>query len=203
MRNIALVDYLFLIVIICFSFDTVKAQNPVIFADVPDMSMIRVGDTYYMSSTTMHMSPGVPIMKSKDLVNWEMVNYAYNILDDVDDLNLANGKNTYGKGSWASCIRYHKGMFYVSTFAQTTNKNYIFKTRDIEKGTWETISFSPANHDHTIFFDDDGKIYIIWSVRKLRIAELKEDLSGKSKNAFSGILPPPARTKRVDSKKSP
>ena len=51
-------------------------RNPVIFADVPDMSMVRVGDTYYMSSTTMHMSPGVPIMKSKDLVNWQLVSYA-------------------------------------------------------------------------------------------------------------------------------
>ena len=56
------------------------AQNPIIFADVPDMSMVRVGDTYYMSSTTMHMNPGVPIMKSKDLVNWQLVNYAYNTL---------------------------------------------------------------------------------------------------------------------------
>ena len=52
-----------------------KAHNPIIHADVPDMSMVRVGDTYYMSSTTMHMNPGVPIMKSKDLVNWEIVSY--------------------------------------------------------------------------------------------------------------------------------
>ena len=50
-----------------------QAHNPIIFADVPDISMMRVGDTYYMSSTTMHMSPGVPIMKSKDLVNWNLV----------------------------------------------------------------------------------------------------------------------------------
>ena len=57
-----------------------SARNPIIFTDVPDMSMIRVGDTYYMSSTTMHMCPGVPIMKSKDLVNWQIVNYAYDIL---------------------------------------------------------------------------------------------------------------------------
>src|SRR6478752_10796723 len=91
------------------------AINPIIFADVPDMSMIRVGDTYYMSSTTMHLSPGVPIMKSKDLVNWELVSYAYDILDDVDALNLANGKRAYGKGSWASSIRFHNGTFYVST----------------------------------------------------------------------------------------
>jgi len=70
-----------------------KAQNPIIFADVPDMSMIRVGDTYYMSSTTMHMNPGVPIMKSKDLVNWKLVNYAYNTLADIDQTNLVNGKS--------------------------------------------------------------------------------------------------------------
>jgi len=155
-----------------------KAQNPIIYADVPDMSMIRVGDTYYMSSTTMHMSPGVPIMKSKDLVNWTTINYAYDTLANVDAMNLVNGKSTYGKGTWASCIRYHKGMYYVSTFAQTTNKTYIYRTKDIEKGPWETITFAPAYHDHTILFDDDGKIYMIWGVRKLRIIELKDDLSG-------------------------
>ncbi len=155
-----------------------NAHNPVVFADIPDLSMIRVDDTYYMSSTTMHMSPGVPIMKSKDLVNWKLVNYAYDTLANVEALNLENGKSTYGRGSWASCIRYHKGNFYVSTFAQTTNKTYIFKTKDIEKGRWERITFSPAYHDHTIFFDDDGKTYMIWGVRKLRIIELKDDLSG-------------------------
>ncbi|HEY4209709.1 MAG TPA: family 43 glycosylhydrolase, partial [Puia sp.] len=64
------------------SFGQDSAQNPIIYADVPDMSIIRVGDTYYMSSTTMHMSPGLPIMRSKDLVNWELVSYAYDILDD-------------------------------------------------------------------------------------------------------------------------
>src|SRR5665647_2266623 len=76
-----------------------QAKNPVIFADVPDMSMLRVGDTYYMSSTTMHMSPGVPIMKSKNLVNWQLINYAYDTLANVDALNLTNGKSTYGRGS--------------------------------------------------------------------------------------------------------
>lgn len=155
-----------------------SAHNPIIFADVPDMSMIRVGDTYYMSSTTMHMSPGVPIMKSKDLVNWQIINYAYDTLANVDAMNLVNGKSTYGKGSWASCIRYHKSTFYVSTFAQTTGKTYIYSTKDIEKGPWVEHSFKPAYHDHTIFFDDDGRVYMIYGAGKLRILELKEDLSG-------------------------
>jgi len=160
------------------SINVIRAQNPIIYADVPDMSMIRVGDTYYMSSTTMHMSPGVPIMKSKDLSDWELVNYAYEILDDVDELNLANGKSAYGRGSWASCLRYHDDTYYVSTFSGTTGTTYIYSTKDIEKGPWKVSKFKPSHHDHTLFFDDDGKIYMIWGVGKLRIVELKEDLSG-------------------------
>jgi beta-xylosidase len=154
-----------------------QAQNPIIFADVPDMSMLRVGDTYYMTSTTMHLSPGVPIMKSKDLVNWKIVNYAYNVLDSIDALVLNNGKSTYGRGSWASCIRYHKGLFYVTTFAQTTGKTYIYITKDIEKGPWRQITLDRAYHDHTLFFDDDGHTYLIYGNGTLRIVEMKEDLS--------------------------
>jgi beta-xylosidase len=155
-----------------------SARNPIIFADVPDMSIVRVGDTYYMSSTTMHMSPGVPIMKSKDLVNWQIVSYAYDVLDNVDALTLNNGKNAYGKGTWASSIRYHKDTFYISTFSQTTGKTYVYSTRDIEKGSWKVSSFSPSYHDNTLFFDDDGRIYLIYGNIKLRIVELKADLSG-------------------------
>lgn len=155
-----------------------KATNPIIHADVPDLSMIRVGDTYYMSSTTMHMSPGVPIMKSKDLVNWKLVSYAYDILDSVDALNLDNGKTAYGSGSWASSLRYHKGIYYVSTFASTTGKNYIYSTKNIEKGPWKKIAFKPMMHDHSLFFDDDGKVYMIYGAGKLMIVELADDLSG-------------------------
>lgn len=155
-----------------------QAVNPIIHADVPDLSMIRVGDTYYMSSTTMHMSPGVPIMKSKDLVNWQIVSYCYDVLDSVDALNLDNGKFAYGSGSWASSIRYHKGTFYVSTFAGTTGKTYIYSTKNIEKGPWKKIAFKPMMHDHTLFFDDDGKVYMIYGGGKLMIAELETDLTG-------------------------
>jgi len=155
-----------------------KAHNPIIYADVPDMSMIRVGDSYYMSSTTMHMSPGVPIMKSNDLVNWRLVNYAYDTLANVDAMNLTNGKSTYGKGSWASSLRYHNGTYYVSTFAQTDGRTHIYSTKNIEKGPWKSVSFKPALHDHSLFFDDDGKVYMITGSNKLRIVELSEDVSG-------------------------
>jgi beta-xylosidase len=155
-----------------------KATNPIIYADVPDISIIRVGNSYYMSSTTMHMNPGVPIMKSTDLVNWKIINYAHDALADVPELNLTEGKNAYSKGTWASSLRYHKGMYYVSTFAQTTGETYIFKTKDIEKGNWERISFKPAYHDNSLFFDDDGKVYLIHDAERLKIVELNEDLTG-------------------------
>lgn len=164
------------------------AANPIIYADVPDMSMIRVGNNYYMSSTTMHMSPGVPIMKSNDLVNWHLVNYAYDTLANVDAMNLANGKSAYGHGSWASSLRYHNGIYYVSTFAQTTGKTYIYSTKDIEKGPWKTNSFKPAFHDNSLFFDDDGKVYMITGGGKLRIVELTEDASGPKPGGIDQTL---------------
>ncbi len=164
------------------------AQNPIIFADVPDISIMRVGDSYYMSSTTMHMSPGVPIMKSKDLVNWEIINYAYNTLGDVDALTLNNGKNAYGRGSWASCIRYHDNTFYVSTFSSTTGKTYIWSTKDIEKGPWKEISFSPSFHDNTLFFDDDGRVYLIYGNKKLTLVELNADLTGVKTGGINQVI---------------
>jgi len=164
-----------------------KATNPIIYADVPDMSIIRVNDTYYMSSTTMHMSPGLPIMKSKDLINWELIGYGYDRLVENDAMNLDNGKNTYGRGSWASSLRYHDGLYYVSTFSATAGKTHIYTTKDIENGPWKAHEFEPAYHDHTLFFEND-KIYMIWGGGKLSIAELKNDLSGIKKETEKVLI---------------
>lgn len=165
-----------------------QARNPVVHADVPDIAMIRVGDTYYMSSTTMHMSPGLPIMKSKDLVNWELVSYAYDTLDEVDELHLNNGKSSYGKGSWASSIRYHKGTFYLTTFAQTTGKTYIYTTKNIEKGPWKVDGFKPAFHDHSLFFDDDGRVYMLHGAGNLRLVELNEQVTAVLPGGFDQVV---------------
>ena len=156
------------------------ATNPIIFADVPDMSIIRVDDMYYMSSTTMHMAPGVPIMKSKDLVNWKLIGYAYDTLASNDALNLNNGTSAYGRGSWASCLRFHQGVYYITTFSQTTGKTHIFSCQDINKGEWKETSFSPDYHDHSLFFDDDGRVYMIYGSGIIKLIELSADLSGKN-----------------------
>jgi beta-xylosidase len=165
-----------------------QAENPIIFAEVPDVAMIRVGENYYMSSTTMHMNPGVPIMKSTDLVNWKLINYAYDTLADLPALNLADGKGIYSRGSWASSLRYHKGTYYVTTFAHDTGETYVFKTKDIEKGNWQRVSFKPSYHDSSLFFDDDGKVYLIYGAEQLKIVELNDDLTGVRQGVPERVL---------------
>lgn len=155
-----------------------QGRNPIIWADVPDTSVLRVGDTYYMSSTTMHMVPGLPIMYSKDLINWKLASYAHYSLGDTVGLNLNNGRSEYGNGSWASSLRFYKGKFYVSTFAISTGKTHIYSTDAPFSGKWEEKSFSPMLHDSSLFFDDDGRVYMIYAANNIRIVELKEDLTG-------------------------
>lgn len=168
------------------------STNPIIWADVPDPSMVRVGDTFYMSSTTMHMSPGLPIMKSKNLVDWKLASYAYETLGSQDELALSNGKNAYGSGSWASSLRYHNGVFYATTFSFTTGKTYIYRTKSPDKTPWEGVSFSPAYHDHSLFFDDDGRIYMVYGAGDIRIVELKSDLTGPMPGGVQQIIVPNA-----------
>ena len=151
--------------------------NPLIWADVPDTSVLRVGDVYYMSSTTMHMSPGLPIFYSNDLVNWKLASYAHGNLGQTDGLNLNNGLSEYGAGSWASSLRYHNGKFYVSTFANSTGRTHIFITDDPRSGRWEERSFEPALHDSSLFFDDN-RVYMVYGNHNIRLIELKPDCSG-------------------------
>lgn len=164
------------------------ARNPIIHADVPDMAMIRVSNTYYMSSTTMHLSPGLPLMKSTDLVNWQLIGYAYDTLAANAALTLQNGRSAYGSGSWASSLRHHNGTFYVTTFSSTSGRTHVYRTQDIEKGSWIENSFRPALHDHTLFFDDDGRVYMLYGGGNLRLAELTGDLTGLKPGGFNEVV---------------
>ncbi len=158
-------------------------DNPMIYADVPDIDMIRVGDAYYMVSTTMHLSPGCPIMKSTDLVNWEIVNYVYDILGDTDAMNLRNGEDMYGNGQWAASLKYHNDTYYVAFNSNTTGKAYIYSTNDIERGAWTKTTLNGAFHDMSLFFDDDGKAYVLYGGGAIKCAELSEDLKTVNKES--------------------
>ena len=168
------------------------ARNPLIWADVPDNAIVRVGDTYYMSSTTMHLSPGVPIMKSRDLVQWELAGYACDTLADNAALRLESGENAYGRGSWASSIRHHDGVFYVSTFSATSGKTHVYTTRDIEKGPWHAATFEPVLHDHSLFFDDDGRVYMAYGAGDIRLVELTADASAIKPGGVDQVIIPDA-----------
>lgn len=150
--------------------------NPVIYADVPDIDVIRVGSDYYMISTTMHLMPGAPVMRSKDLVNWEIISYLFDEIKDSPLYDLEGG-NVYGQGQWASSLRYHNGKFYVLFATNRPQKTYIYSTED-PTGKWEKISeFDKNYHDASLLFDDDDKVYLAYGGGHIRISELKNDLS--------------------------
>jgi beta-xylosidase len=166
-----------------------NVNNPIIWADVPDPSVIRVGDVYYMTSTTMHMNPGVPVMKSRDLVNWEIVNYVYGVLGERDEQCLENGRNEYGKGSWASSLRYHNGIYYVVFSSQTEQKTFVFQTRDVERGPWEKHVL-PFLHDMSLLFDDDGKVLLVHGSGDIRALELTSDCTAVKPGGLNQVIIP-------------
>ena len=151
--------------------------NPVIFADVPDIDIIRVDDAFYMVSTTMHLSPGCPIMRSYDLVNWEIVNYVFDTLEDRDNLALKNGENNYGKGQWATTLRYNDGVYYAGFTSFSTGRTYIYHTDDIENGKWDRFVYDECFHDMSLLFDDDGRVYLVYGGGQIWCVELEKDLS--------------------------
>lgn len=156
----------------------ITANNPLIWDDIPDVDVIRVDDAYYMVSTTMFFMPGAPIMRSYDLVHWELVCYVYDILEDNDQFNLVGDNNSYSRGQWASSIRYNDGTFYVLFCALDQGKTYIYHTTDIESGNWERYEFSRVFYDASLFFDDDGRVYVIQGIGDVTITELLPDCSG-------------------------
>ncbi|MGG4144048.1 family 43 glycosylhydrolase [Paenibacillus algorifonticola] len=163
--------------------------NPFINADAPDNDVIRVGNTFYMTSTTMHMNPGVPIMKSYDLVNWEIVNYVYDTYANNDAQNLNNGQNEYGRGSWASSLRYNNGIYYVSFGSNSTGKTYIYQTNNIETGPWTSSVLGSYYHDASLLFDDN-RVFLVYGSDDIRIIELSADAKSIKSGGLNQIIIP-------------
>ena len=129
--------------------------NPVLWADVPDPDVIRVGDDYYMVSTTMHLMPGAPVMHSKDLVNWRTVGYIYHRLDDKPSYDLIDG-TVYGRGQWATSLRYRDGEFYAYFSPNDTPfRGYVYKTKD-PAGECTLVARIPHFPDAPLLSDDEG-----------------------------------------------
>ena len=157
----------------------ITAKNPLIWDDIPDPDVIRVDDAYYMVSTTMYFMPGCPVMRSYDLVHWDIVCYVYDTLSETDPkYNLVGEENAYAKGQWATSIRYHDGKFYVLFCSLDLGKTFIFSTSDIESGSWERTELDRVFYDASLFFDDDGRVYVIQGIGDVTVTELLPDCSG-------------------------
>lgn len=114
------------------------------------------------------MSPGVPVMKSYNMVDWKMVNYVYDRLEDDDERALKNGKNDYGKGSWAESLRYDEEVnrFFVSFSCESTNCTYFYSTDNIESGAWTKTKIDKKLYDGSMYFEkigDEYKRYYFWA----------------------------------------
>lgn len=161
--------------------------NPLFYDEFSDPDIIRVGSDFYLAGTTMHAMPGLVIMHSKDLVNWTFLSYAFDKLRLGKEFDLEGGKEAYGQGIWAPCIRYHKGIFYV--FTNVNNHGMQVFTAKNPKGPWTQQSLNAEIYDLSVLFDDDGKIYAVYKYDEVHLVELKPDLSGVVEGSEKVIIP--------------
>ena len=151
--------------------------NPVINSDFPDPDIIRVGDTYYMASTTMYFMPGGDILRSWDLVHWEFVGHVFETLEDTPAHRLEEGRQIYGQGMWAPSLRFHEDVFYLTFSCNDTHKSLLFRAKD-PAGPWERLEMGGFFYDASLFFDEDGRVYIVHGNTALRITELETETWG-------------------------
>ena len=163
-----------------------KKVNPVLSLDYPDPDVIRVDDTYYMVSTTMHFMPGCVILRSYNLADWEIYSYVYETLEPTDQECLKNGKNAYGQGMWAATLRYEKGMFYLLFVANDTGKTYLFRASDL-KGPWQKNEIEGFYHDCSLLFDE-GSAFLAYGNRQIYVMELNEEMTAPKEGGLHKLL---------------
>ena len=162
--------------------------NPLFYDEFSDPDILRVGDDYYLAGTTMHAVPGLVILHSRDLVNWENISYCFERFDFSDPaFSLTDGKEIYGQGIWAPCIRYSNGTFYV--FSNVNGKGLQCYTATDIRGPWEHHNMKGRIYDLSVLFDDDGKIYAIHGYGEVHCTELEPDMSGPKEETDRVIIP--------------
>lgn len=166
---------------------TVDSINPITRTDYPDPDIIRVGDIYYMISTTMYFMPGGVILRSYDLVNWEIATYIFDSLDGTDSERFEGETNNYGKGMWAATLRYHEGKFYAAFVSHGRSDTHLFIADSID-GPWEHKLINEYFHDCSLLFDDDGRTYIVSGNTDIRLTELDESLTHAKEGGIDKII---------------
>jgi endoglucanase len=133
-------------------------KNPVLYADYADPDIIRVTNDFYMVSTTFVDSPGITVLHSQDLVNWEIASHCATNLDGGNAYNLIGG-TAYQSGFWASSIRYYNGTFYVVANPTFANSRIYYATN--AAGPWQYYQLNQVTYDPGLFIDANGAGYIV------------------------------------------
>jgi len=161
--------------------------NPVIYSDFPDPDVIRVDSIYYFVSTTMFIFPGVTILKSYDLVNWEYCSNAVQRMDFHPYYNL-DGGNRYSHGQWATSLKYKNGKYYLLFI--TLDEGGFLVTATNPEGPWQIKKLPRGFYDPGLFFDDNGKIYVAHGYNNISVTELDTNFVAKGNDVlvFSGDI---------------
>ena len=133
-------------------------KNPILHADYSDPDVVRVGDDFYMTASSFNCTPGLPVLHSTDLVNWELISYALHKQPPFDVFN----KPQHGNGVWAPCIRFHKGEYYIY-YPDPDFGIYLTKAKD-PMGPWSEpilVKEGKGLIDPSPLWDDDGKAYLV------------------------------------------
>ena len=148
-------------------------SNPLFHDEFADPDIIRVGSDFYLLGSSMHVMPGLAVLHSRDLVNWDFESYALDKLDLGPEYRLEDGKNIYGDGIWAPSFRYHSGTFYI--FANVNGQTTQMFRSSSPKGPWTRTAMKRSFHDLSVLFDTDGKVYVVWGYADVHIAQLDAD----------------------------
>lgn len=171
-----------------------KYKNPVIYADYSDPDVVRVGEDFFMTASSFNCVPGLPVLHSKDLVNWTLIGYALDKLEPEEVFN----KPQHGKGVWAPCIKYHNDEFYIY-YPDPDFGIFMVKAAD-PRGPWSKpilVKGGKGLIDPSPLWDDDGKAYLTYALAGSRagvksillVAEMDpsgERLIGESVIVFDG-----------------
>lgn len=169
---------------------TPEFRNPVVWEDLADLDIFRVGNIFYYSASNMHYSPGAPILRSYDLVHWEYVSHAIPVLDFSPAYDL-NGGRAYVKGTWASFLGYRKSnkTFYWGGCIEF-KKTYLYTATRIT-GPWHRHAvLDKCYYDAGLLVDDDGTMYVAYGNRTMHVAQLSPDATHEVKSEVVFNTPP-------------
>lgn len=161
--------------------------NPVLYGDYPDPDIIRVGSDFYLATTTFVSIPGLEILHSKDLINWNIVGYVERRIDVNPKFSLIGGSE-YGNGIWAPSLRYYNGTFYVVDNIQSVG-TVVFRATN-PGGPWTYNSLNTFLFDPGLMFDDDGTPLVYYGTGgHISVAVLDSDLTKVMSTASAYTLP--------------